>query len=248
MQKVVSRSDLRSDDDSRSSADSELEVEDALKNFEQLEFVQPSHVADQKNGNGDDEELDFQLFAPSKSAESGGEVKEAQKVKLRSPSIDNSNPGFIQPDRDRNYYFANGLSAIEKENVEAAALTGQQILELSKSYRPGSAYEWKVLDLPKSPLSKTLRGANGSAFRRLTDRDDSRGRRRPGKKARIKVRAKQDALKEQQLAGKAASEAKEAAEREKRTKRNREKKVKKKMRDKAKKAPTTEDEQPESPG
>jgi hypothetical protein len=241
MQRVISRSDLHSDDSPGSDSDSGRDNEEALKNFDDLEFTQTNPEPKVSiHGNNSEDELDFRLFASSKSPVGEGEAKEPRKIRLRSPSIDNSNPGFIRTSRDPSYYFANGLSESEKENFQSSTLTGEQIIELSKSYRPGSAHSWKVLHVPASKHDRLLQRRPVPIFRKLTDEDDSQRRKRPGKKARLKVRVKQKEFHEQQLATKAASEAKDAAEREKRTKRNREKKVKKKMRDKAKKTELAE--------
>jgi hypothetical protein len=241
MQRVISRFELELDRASPSDLGSEPDAKEALEKLDELEFVQAVHGSGTNDrGNGSDEEVDFRLFAGPKPTTAKNEVTGPQKIRLRSPSVDISNPGFIRAARDLSYYFANTLSLSDKENLAASALSGPQIIELSKSYRPGSAYNWKVLRLSASNLSKSLRDSNISAFRKLVDDHEPRKRKRPGKKARVKVRIKQEQLEEQRLTRQATVEAKEAAEREKRTKRNREKKVKKKMRDKAKKVESTD--------
>ena len=241
MQRVISRSELHSDESPGSDSGSNQDNNEALETLDELEFTQtgpdPSvsierHVSE--------EELDFHLFAPSKPSAGREEGREPQKIRLRSPSVDNSNPGFIRENRDASYYFTNGLSELEEEALRVSALTGEQVIELAKSYRPGSAYSWKVLHIAGSKHARLGHSGAVQMFRKLADEEESQRRKRPGKKARLKVRVKQDVLRKQQLAAKAASEAKDAAEKEKRTKRNREKKVKKKLREKAKKAELAE--------
>lgn len=246
MQRIVNRSDLKSED-SASSNSPEPDATDRLKQLNQFE-LRHQHLSIEKNNNGnnptaEEDELDFQLFAPSKAKETPHQSKSVHKIKLRSPSVDYDQAGFIQPKRNQAYYFAKALSTKEKENIEAAATSGHQVLAQSQSLRPGSAYSWKVLHLPASGLSKSIRTQEANTFRKLVDDSGPRERTRPGKKYRIKLRTKRAALREKQEAAKVAEEAKEAAEREKRTRRNREKKVKKKVREKAKKAESRGDDQ-----
>ena len=241
MQRVIRRSELELEEISPSDAGSGRDARDALEDLDQLEFVEAGDISNANDkGNVSDEEVDFRLFAGPKATTTENEVAGHQRIRLRSPSVDISNPGFVRADRDPSYYFADSLSLSDKENLEASALSGPQIVELSKSYRPGSACSWKVLNLSASNHAKSLRDGSVSQFRKLVDDHEPQKRKRPGKKARVKVRIKQEQLKDQRLASQASAEAREAAEREKRTRRNREKKVKKKMRDKAKKVESTD--------
>ena len=240
MQRVVSRSELQSQSAASSDSGSQHDVTRNLKHFDELEFVQPElEQAVQQNASDGDDEVAFRLFAVSQPSKSKDELEQPQKIRLKSPSLEDSNQGFIQAKRDPSYYFQDALSQAEKENIKSSALTGQQVVELSKSFRPGSTYNWKVLHLPLSNLDKALQKAQSSVFRKLMDGSSgSQKRKRPGKKTRIKVRVLQQARRKRDLDGKAAAEAKEAVDKEKRTQRNREKKVKKKLREKAKKAAT----------
>ena len=235
MQRVISRSELELEKASVSDSVSEADDTEAMKKLNELEFVEAIQRSDPNDRiNASDEEVDFRLFAGPKF-----EITGPRKIRIRSPSVDTTNPGFVRH-RDPSHHFANTPSLSDKENLEASALTGQQIADLSKSYRPGSAYSWKVLNLSASNLAKSIQESGVSAFQKLMDDHEPPKRKRPGKKARVKVRIKQETLEKQQLAGQATAKAKEAVEREKRTRRNREKKVKKKMRDKAKKVESTD--------
>ena len=240
MERIVNRAELDSADSSTPTSPEPDAVEKLkhLHEFDNTGFsgIKQSAADDKSSEIGD--ELDFRLFAATKQAEpSGGtQPQAAQKILLRSPSVDNANAGFIQPERNSDYYFAKPLSPKEKENFDASALTGQQIFALSNnSPWPGSAYPWRMLQLPVSNVHKSIRSQESSSLRKLVGEEATLKRRRPGKKHRIKLRTKHAALQSKQQASRVAAESKEAAEREKRTRRNREKKVKKKMRDKAKK-------------
>jgi hypothetical protein len=80
-----------------------------------------------------------------------------------------------------------------------------------------------------------------AGFTRLGKFEAPAKRRRAGKKLRIKIRSKAEAVKAKQQAALQAKDAKEEAEKEKRTRRNREKKVKRKAKEKAKKAGGADD-------
>ena len=242
MQRVVSRSELVSDGSEVSDSTSEHAIDAALNNLDQFEFVQAKSGCSNKDNDNvnEDDGLDFRLFAAPPATGDRVESKQPHKIKLRSPSIDRANPGFVQPNRNLSYYFAKALSSTDKENLESSAISGEQVLNLSRSYRPGIAYSWKVLNLSTSNLAKPLRTNNQSTFARLVPEDRSQRKTRPGKKSRIKLRSKSEKAKQKQLATKAATKAKDAAQKEKRTQRNREKKVKKRLRDKAKKESTAE--------
>lgn len=240
MEHVVSRADLARSQSSPSTSP-EPDALERFRDLGQFDFVasQPRKYEDEAaQQDEEDEGLDFQLFAAPKT---GGEAKtakpgETHKIRLRSPSLDPEKVGFVRPHRDQSYYFADTLSEAEKQRLEGAALTGSQILARATSSWPGSTYDWKVLALPPSGLSKHLRLQQRSCLPRLTGDDAPlKKRTRPGKKYRIKIRRKAEAAKAKKHAKEVADEAKEAAEREKRTRRNREKKVKRKAKEKAKK-------------
>ena len=244
MERIVSRADLAGNESAASTSVSPQPEEiENTRNLSDLEFVY-QHKKIEGNEFPDaeaDEELDFRLFAAPKTG-SQAAIDPGQKIRLRSPSIDPANAGFVQPRRPESYYFAAPPTGKQERELEAVALTGNEMVALSQTYRPGCSYSWKVLHLPPSGLSKELQLDIPSGLSRLVGDADSKKRTRPGKKYRIKIRKKLAAKSAAADARKAAAEAKEIAEQEKRTRRNREKKVKKKAKEKAKKVGETNDE------
>jgi hypothetical protein len=246
MERAVTRSELRSASASPSPP-SDDEALQRLRNLNTLQFatkdVQMDDAPAELTNQDEDEEMMFQLFAPSKSAPTAGQAEpqpSAQKIRIRSPSVDAATRGFLQPSRPRSYHFTDTPSEELRTTYEAAALSGEQILELSSSLWPGSAYSWRVLHIPSSQVSRDARIASAqqtpAGFSKLGRLEAPSKRKRAGKKLRIKIRSKAEAAKAKQEAALKAKESKEEAEKEKRTRRNREKKVKRKAKEKAKKA------------
>lgn len=246
MERSITRSELRSD--SRSpSPPSDDEALERLRNLNTLQFATKDVPMDDApvvpTAEDEDEEMMFQLFAPSKSTTATAQAEPqaaAQKIRIRSPSLDPATTGFLHPGRPIDYYLAEPLSEKAKAEIEASAISGKQVLELSTLPQPGCAYEWKILNIPASQVSRAARIAvaeqPAAGFTRLGKFEAPAKRRRAGKKLRIKIRSKAEAAKAKQQAATQAKEAKEEAEKEKRTRRNREKKVKRKAKEKAKKA------------
>lgn len=233
MQHTVSRADLRSPQSSPE-LDADPDAVAKLRNLRTFQYENEAGdvapAASNKNDNPTDDELDFQLFAPSNSA---GDT--AQKIRLKSPTPP-AEAGLIHPNRHSSYYFAGQPDAHKAAQYQAIALSGDKVVEMSKNSWPGAAYSWKVLHLPPSGESRSAKTSNQDCFGRLIGRhNEPRKRSRKGKKTRIMLRAKL-------LASRTAAETKEAEEREKRTRRNREKKVKKKLKEKAKKEAGNDDD------
>ena len=246
MERSVTRSELRSG--SRSpSPPSDDEALERLRNLTTLQFATKDVSMDDAPAvaatEDEDEEMMFQLFAPSKPTTATAQTEQqpaAQKIRIRSPSLDPATIGFIHPRRPQSFYLAEPLSEKAKAEIEASAISGKQVLELSTLPQPGCAYEWKVLYVPASQVSRAARIAAAeqapAGFSRLGKFEAPAKRRRAGKKLRIKIRSKAQAAKAKEQAALQAKDAKEEAEKEKRTRRNREKKVKRKAKEKAKKA------------
>lgn len=249
MERSVTRTELRSG--SRSpSPPSDNEALERLKNLNTLQFatkdVPMEDVPTGPAAEDDDEEMMFQLFAPLKSTTTTTTTTQiepqpaAQKIRIRSPSLDPTTIGFLQPDRPKEYHLTEPLNEEARAEIEASALSGKQVLALSTLPRPGCAYEWRVLHIPASQVSRAARIAAAqqipAGFGRLSKFEVPAKRRRVGKKMRIKIRSKAEAAKAKQEAALQAKDAKEEAEKEKRTRRNREKKLKRKAKEKAKKA------------
>jgi hypothetical protein len=177
----------------------------------------PHPVETVENQEDEDEELEFQLFAPTKSTtDTSAPAQVAQKIRIRSPSEELREPGIIGPGRPLSYYHTGELDTTRAREYEVTAVTGADVLAMSKLPCTGCAYPWKVVTIPSSQAKAALAAAaaqNPVAEAFLPDVPKKRTR--LGKKDRIK---------------------KERLEREKRARRNREKKFKKRARDKAKKA------------
>ncbi|CAK1361566.1 hypothetical protein CB0940_03073 [Cercospora beticola] len=233
MERVISRADLLAEEPSPPSSP-DLP---AIKSLQEFDFVHHETLPDahdQEQENDAEDGLEFQLFAPP-----AGKTENASgiaKIRLDSPDLTNAEPGLVNPNRDPRYYFTSGSSPEEQQNFEAAAMSGQDILNQSRRSWPGMAYPWKVLHLPKTKKQQKILAPSDALYTKLIGHQSVQKRTRPGKKARVAVRTKLVAAKTKQEEKQKAAELKEAEEREKRTRRNREKKVKKKNREKAKKA------------
>ncbi|KAF2840421.1 hypothetical protein M501DRAFT_1002775 [Patellaria atrata CBS 101060] len=235
--KRVRREDLYSPQSSpRSSPDPELtelfhahiqqEFEPTTVVIEEAQHIL-APIGKQKDDNSP--ELEFRLFARTKN---DAQVA-PQKIRLDSPTAENGEPGFINPERDKSYYLADPSSR-ESLEYDAVAVTGNEVSKWARKPCPGCVLPWRVTTITMKDVTVHLGQPEGDA--------GPRKRRRLGKKGRIVMRKRRDARNaERDLASRLAAEE-EAAEREKRTRRNREKKVKKRERDKAKKNAGTEGE------
>jgi hypothetical protein len=234
MEQRVSRAHLRSPE-STPEPESDPEVIHRLKRLGDLEYIHqnPTETSHGPTQNEEDEDqMEFQLFATSKP-----EAPTTTKIRLRSPTPQSTEPGFINPERDKNYYFATPLDPSQKEHLIHSAVSGDEILSRSHAPHPGMAYPWKVLHLPLSSLSREARiqSVSGTRLSKVADDVEKKKRTRPGKAYRIKLRtrAAEERAKKEEAAK--LKEGKEAAEREKRMRRNREKKMRREK-ERAKKA------------
>jgi len=238
MERVVRRADLHSP-----ARTPELEPEvNAIRHLmsraqDELHFVTNTNSAVQDGEPEDD--LDFCLFAAVNAA---GAAKPANRIRLRSPTPQKTAAGFVVPERDRRYYFADTLVTAGKENYARVALSGAQVLALSRAPWPGSAYEWKVVHVP-STKGRLPSGSVAVKDRIDVTTDVLAKRKRPGKKLRIKIRTKfaisrveAEKLQAEAVNLQAKAVAREAAEREKRVRTNRAKKLKRRAQEKAKKS------------
>jgi len=142
--------------------------------------------------------------------------------------------GFVVQDRDPKYYFAERAVGEQKWRFENAALSGEEILDLSRRRAWGLEVPWRVRVLKTTEKSKDASG-NGDQIVAIEVGDESK-RKRPGKKRRVILRQREKKKEEIKEKKRREKELKDETEREKRTRRNREKKVKKKLKEKAKKA------------
>jgi len=161
-----------------------------------------------------------------------------QKIRLRSPSLDLAEAGFIHPERPTSYYITGPQTQQSKATFEGAAISAEQLFSQSHIPWPGSSYPWKVLHIPSTQIPRSVRSQTlqPAGFERLGNTEPPTKRTRKGKQTRIRIRMKLAKGKQSEEARRKAAELAEAAEKDKRTQRNREKKIKKKAREKAKKA------------
>lgn len=221
----MKRSELESGDSSTEASPRSGHVENLIP-FEFIEHALPEteqHVEDE-------DEMDFCLFAPTP-----GKPKDTQpvsRIRLKSPTPSNAEPGLENPHRDQGYYFTKPLSPEQLESFQSTAVSGQDIKTRSCSLCPATSYPWKLTHI-KATKSQALLLQKACA---VYDVQEPTKRKRPGKQARIKSRTRLAMTKAAEVENQKAAAVKELADREKRTRRNREKKAKKKIREKAKKA------------
>lgn len=245
----VGRADLQSPASSpRSSPDPELTEFLRSRIKDEFIFTTPDENIEYlpENAAGSDEEAELMLFAgPTHTSES-------HKIRLSSP--DNDGESGLLRKKPRNYYFADEVTSEKEAEYKAAAVTGDDVLNMAKVSWPGCALPWKVRTITPAGLKKTVFIRHPPAL--IEVEENAKKRTRKGKKSRIALRKKLQVVnvKNAEQAAKQAEQArlaqeKEETEREKRTRRNREKKVKRKARDKAKKeAALPDDPTPASPG
>lgn len=135
--------------------------------------------------------------------------------------------------KPRSYYFADEPTSQDQLRLQAAAVDGETISELSKLPWPGCALPWKVKKL--SPAGMKREVLIGHPPQLVTVDETIHKRTRKGKKTRIALRKKMQANKDKCEEQARLAKEKEEADREKRTRRNREKKLKKKAKSQAKK-------------
>lgn len=147
--------------------------------------------------------------------------------------------------KPRSYYFADAITSEKEKELDAVAMTGDAVMDMSREPWPGCALPWKVQMISAAGLKKSVLVGHPPTL--VTVEEKVQKRKRKGKKSRIALRKKLQATKEKEAEQARLALEKEETEREKRTRRNREKKVKKKERDKAKKLAGAGHEDPPSP-
>jgi hypothetical protein len=135
--------------------------------------------------------------------------------------------------KPRAYYFAEDPTTEEQLRLQAAAIDGKTILELSNLPWPGCALPWKVKKISPAGMQKEVLVGHPPTL--VTVEETMNKRTRKGKKTRIAIRKKKVAIQGKREEQARLAKEKEEAEREKKTRRNREKKLKKKAKSQAKK-------------
>ena len=80
--------------------------------------------------------FEFRLFSKPTSASQSKDIKdtaisERQRINIRTPTPDAENAGFLQPHRSDSYYIQTELSAVERDQYEAAAVSGEDVKRLA---------------------------------------------------------------------------------------------------------------------
>jgi hypothetical protein len=201
----------------------------------QFTFTTTTEIADADTRNAavsDEEETELRLFANTSS-----NAPTTQKIRLASPGASNEEPGFIVK-KPRSYFFADEPTSDEELRLEAAAVDGKTIAELSNVPWPGCALPWKVKTISPAGIKREV--LVGHPPNLVTVEEAIHKRARKGKKTRIAIRKKMQANKDKREEQARLAKEKEEADREKRTRRNREKKLKKKAKSQAKKLEGTD--------
>ncbi|KAF2633428.1 hypothetical protein BU25DRAFT_486533 [Macroventuria anomochaeta] len=230
--KRVRRDELRSPHESpRSTPD--RDIEELLRQRISTEFAfttteqDAGHVEDAVQS--DEDEAELRLFAAPANA-----APATLKVRLSSPGLDKGDGSGFLVKKPKSYYFADEPTMDEELALQAAAIDGSTVLELSRQPWPACAMLWKVHTITKDGMKRAVLVGHPRLLATVEEKDHKRTRK--GKKARIALRKKKQANKDKQEERAKLAAEKEEAEREKRTRRNREKKVKKKAKAQAKKA------------
>ncbi|KAK6399464.1 hypothetical protein LTR95_019430 [Oleoguttula sp. CCFEE 5521] len=234
MERVISRTDLRADSPEQNIEPDEIALQ-RLKALTRCKIATETPIANGVSPSdvqeSEQEGLEFRLFAKPSLQSTTAASQPTQRVNVRSPSVDPTTAGFVQPEGPRSRYFTRLTNEEERYRLDFAAVTSDQIQALANSPWPGSTYEWKMqyINVHGYPTSAmpTAQTSNPKATVAKSTKQC-----KLSKAARIRQRVRLGKVR----AARDAAENAGAAEREKKSARNREKKLKKKAREKAKKA------------
>jgi hypothetical protein len=234
----VGRNELHSPEPSpRSSPDPAIAelLRSQIRNKYEFKNVHVTAEDIQERAEASEDETELILFAAPPN------TQQSHRIRLSSPDAATGEPG-LSVKKPREYYFADDVTSEKEEVLSAVALTGEEVLQISKIPWPGCALPWKVHTIPPAGMKKAVLIGHNPAL--VTVEEVEHKRRHKGKKSRIALRKKAHAAKEKNEEQARVALEKEENEREKRTRRNREKKVKRKAREKAKKEGEGDTENP----
>lgn len=84
-------------------------------------------------GNGPEsdaaEAYEFRLFSGPKAGKAADRDSAIQRIAIRSPTPVNGEGGFVVSQRPDDYYFAKPLNDVGAEQIAAAAISGEDILQ-----------------------------------------------------------------------------------------------------------------------
>lgn len=247
----VCRADLRSRSSSPSSTSGDEEIPNLLQTrlaelygpidvnpvISNPQTRKPSPDTELKEDTSGDG-FEFRLFAPKKGSKSPSDVKTGRIILEKDDESPDGNGGFVIPWRDPRYFFTGESTALQKQQFESAAVSGQDVLSGLQIRHTGLEVPWRVsnIRLEQSLYKKLMAQDAEVKHKEKTPEDGQSKKKRMGKKMRILHRKREKIRKQSELSEQQKLAEKEAAEREKRTKRNREKQQKKRAKEKAKKA------------
>ncbi|KAL4726087.1 hypothetical protein ACLX1H_006764 [Fusarium chlamydosporum] len=139
---------------------------------------------------GHEEEFAFRLFSKTPAT---------QKVVLEEDTGPTGTGVFVSG-RPLSYYMVTNVPAQQKQEYALASISGDEILARSNDRAWGLELPWKVTKLTVTRKTNSDEKVDG---------DETRGKRRPGKKQRISLRKRTKAQEEKKVA-----EAKKMAEKE----------------------------------
>jgi hypothetical protein len=172
-----------------------------------------------------EEALEFRLFAHLNSNSPA-----ATKIRLNSPDTSNKPPGFVVPERPRSYYFQDSWSIGQQHQFNAAAVSGSDVIQHSKTFWHGFALPWRVTTIRSDKKLAQDRPCS------KPERSSSKSRKRPGKKSRIARRTLLAVAKGQVEQRRRVQEAKEVSVREKKTRMNKLRKMRRREKKRQEKA------------
>ncbi|KAK0739552.1 hypothetical protein B0T21DRAFT_362844 [Apiosordaria backusii] len=170
-----------------------------------------------------EEEFAFRLFSSAP----------AQKVVLapKEEDIIASSEDIPFKERPLSYYIRPPLTPEEQEQIRHSALSGQDVLALSRQRAWGLEVPWRVTRI-SIVATNTKKPITSNSATKAAEEGDKKKKKRPGKKSRIKLRIKAQKRKEEE----SKKLTKEEHLKEKKKRLNREKKLKRRQKEKAKKA------------
>ncbi|KAK4203909.1 hypothetical protein QBC40DRAFT_274128 [Triangularia verruculosa] len=181
---------------------------------------EPAKLPSENEANQEEEEFVFRLFSSAP----------VQTVVLapKDDEVIASAEDVPFKERPISYYIQQPLSPEEQEKIRHSALSGQDVLALSKQRAWGLEVPWRVTKIEIVSNKKPVKSTGGG---KVVEEEDKK-KKRPGKKTRIKLRIREQKRKEEE--GKKLTKEEHLKEKKKRL--NREKKLKRRQKEKAKKA------------
>lgn len=249
----VRRADLRSPSRSASPDDTAVDIEEAvraqLRSAIELDFVdvtehsKDANAPDEDEGAQEEDTFAFKLFSTAgkpaddaaKKEENAFSVQQAKAPNIQLISLAEDEPMpdpaslLPPPERPLSYYIANPATAAEKARYASAAMTGEDIIQLSKTPWPGMSYNWRIISTTSSMSPALTTASIGSSSTSSADPEQAskHKRTRLGKKSRIKLRMKLQTKVAKQKEKEEQDKAKEAHLRDKKTRMNRAKQLRK---------------------